>query len=137
VLIGHFTKEALSAIRIPDRAVVTSVRLLIKVMEKHGLTPETAASLRRLILEPVAVYESATERDSIVVLTIEMPDGIHPVLVAIRVDVPDSANKPNMHWMVSAYTKDDPETMQRWEAKGLLIWKRTPTLEDAHDLVAG
>ncbi|CAE6715865.1 MULTISPECIES: MuF-C-terminal domain-containing protein [Paraburkholderia] len=129
VLIGRFTKEALTVINIPDRAVVTSVRLLVKIMEKHGLPPETVASLRELILKPVAVYESATERDSIVVVTIEMPDGINPLLVAIRVDVPDSANKPNMHWMVSAYAKNDPEIVKRWEANGLLIWKHEPVVE--------
>ncbi|RKE37769.1 hypothetical protein B0G76_4046 [Paraburkholderia sp. BL23I1N1] len=129
VLIGRFTKEALTAINIPDRAVVSSVRLLVKIMEKHGLPPETVASLRELILKPVAVYESATERDSIVVVTIEMPEGINPLLVAIRIDVPDSVNKPNMHWMVNTYTKDDPAIVKRWEANGLLICKREPVVE--------
>jgi hypothetical protein len=129
VLIGRFTKETLTAINLSDRAVVTSVRLLLKIMEKHGLSPETVASLRELILKPVAVYESATERDSIVVVTVEMPDGKNPLLVAIRVDVPDSANKPNMHWMASAYAKDDPAVIERWEANGLLIWKREPVVE--------
>jgi hypothetical protein len=64
-----------------------------------------------------------------VVVTIEMPDGKNPLLVAIRVDVPDSANKPNMHWMASAYAKDDPAVIERWEANGLLIWKREPVVE--------
>lgn len=121
--------------KIPDRAVVTSVRLLVKVMEKHGLSPELTASLRALILKPIAVYESATERNSIVVVTIEMPDGRNPLLVAIRVDVPDSANKPNMHWMVSAYAKDDPAIIQRWEANGLLIWKPEPVAGATTDFV--
>src|SRR5258708_3740899 len=97
-------------------------------MKAPGLPPETVASLRELILKPVAVYESATERDSIVVVTIEMPDGINPLIVAIRIDVPDSANKPNMHWMVSAYAKDDPAIVKRWEANGPLIWKREPVV---------
>lgn len=136
VLIGRFAKEVLTTIDIPDRAVVTSVRLLVKIMEKHGLPPETVASLRELILKPVAVYESATERDSIVVVTIEMPDGINPLIVAIRIDVPDSANKPNMHWMVSAYAKDDPAIVKRWEANGLLIWRREPVVEVTTETVA-
>jgi hypothetical protein len=129
ILIGRFTTETLTAVSIPDRAVVTSVRLLVKIMEKHGLHPETVASLRELILKPAAAYESATERNSIVVVTFEMPDGINPLLVAVRIDVPDSANKPNMHWMVSAYAKDDPAIFKRWEANGLLIWKREAAVQ--------
>lgn len=29
--------------------------------------------------------------------------------VLSEVNAPDSANKPNMHWMTSAYEKDEPE----------------------------
>ncbi len=31
--------------------------------------------------------------------------------------------------MVSAYAKNDPEIVKRWEANGLLIWKREPVVE--------
>ncbi|WP_144107724.1 hypothetical protein [Paraburkholderia sp. BCC1886] len=137
VLIGRFTKNDLAPMKLVDRAVVTSVRLLVKIMEKHNLSADTVAALRTLILRPVAAYKSATERDSIVVVTVELPDGINPLLVAIRVDVPDSANKPNIHWMVSAYAKDDPSIFQRWEERGLLIWKPDRQLEAAATPITG
>ncbi|WP_345815838.1 hypothetical protein AAGS40_16400 [Paraburkholderia sp. PREW-6R] len=136
ILVGRFTRETLTAIKIPDRAVVTSVRLLVKIMEKHGLSPETVASLRKLLLIPAAVFQSATERESIVVVTVEAPDGKNPLLIAVRVDVPDSANKPNIHWMASAYAKDDPTVIDRWKAKGLLIWKRESRIDPAAGMLS-
>ena len=51
------------------------------------------ACLPALILKPVACYASDTERNSVVVVTVEKPDGINPILVPFRVDVPDAANK--------------------------------------------
>lgn len=126
VEIGRFSKDTLAHLKIRDNVLVTSVSMLVKVMEKHDLTPAVVASLPALIRKPVACYTSDTERNSIVVVTVEKPDGTNPILVPFRVDVPDAANKPNMHWMVSAYCKDDPEIFERWETKGLLVWKKQP-----------
>lgn len=124
VAIGRFTKETCTRLNIQDRVLVTSVSLLVKIMTKHNLTPAVVASLSDAINAPVAAYLSDTERNSIVVVTLEKPDGSNPLVVPFRVDVADSANKPNMHWMVSAYAKDDPAILERWERKGLLIWKQ-------------
>lgn len=72
VRIGRFSKTAITALGIRDLDVITSVAILVKVMEKHGLKPSMVESLKELILEPVAVYKSATERESIVMVTAEM-----------------------------------------------------------------
>jgi hypothetical protein len=136
VAIGRFSKETLKQLNIADNVLVTSVKMLVKAMEKHDLTPSMVASLPALIQKPVACYTSDTERNSVVVVTVESPDGKNPILVPFRVDVPDAANKPNMHWMVSAYCKDDPEIFDRWEKKGLLIWRQPEQIVVAKEIVA-
>ena len=123
VRIGRFSKTAITALGIRDLDVITSVAILVKVMEKHGLKPSIVESLKDLILEPVAVYKSATERESIVVVTAEMPDGINPLLIPIKIDVMGASGKSNFHWMASAYAKEKPEIIERWEKNGLLLWK--------------
>ena len=123
VRIGRFSKTAIAALGIRDLDVITSVAILVKVMEKHGLQPSMVESLKELILEPVAVYKSATERESIVVVTAEMPDGINPLLIPIKIDVMGASGKSNFHWMASAYAKEKPEIIERWERNGLLLWK--------------
>jgi len=113
----------LTPLKIRDLGVITSVAILVKVMEKHGLKPSLVESLKELILEPVAVYKSATERESIVVVTAEMPDGINPLLIPIKIDVMGASGKSNFHWMASAYAKEKPEIIERWEKNGLLLSK--------------
>src|SRR6185437_9131059 len=97
VRIGRFSKAAISALGIRDLDVITSVAILTKVMAKHGLEPSMVESLKELILAPVAVYKSATERESIVVVTAEMPDGINPLLIPIKIDVMGASGKSNFH----------------------------------------
>lgn len=127
VRIGRFSKAAISALGIRDLDVITSVAILTKVMAKHGLEPSMVESLKELILAPVAVYKSATERESIVVVTAEMPDGINPLLIPIKIDVMGASGKSNFHWMASAYAKEKPEIIERWEKNGLLLWKPLQT----------
>ena len=34
-----------------------------------------------------------------------------------------ASGKSNFHWMASAYAKEKPEIIERWEKNGLLLWK--------------
>lgn len=76
-----------------------------------------------MVLTPVAVYKSATERESIVLVTANLPDDINPLLIAIKIDVMGAAGKSHFHWMASAYAKNNPGIIARWERDGLLLWR--------------
>lgn len=136
VLIGRFSKAMCTRLAIPDRDLVTSVAILAKSLHKHRITPAMMVALPNLLDTATAAYVSDTERNSIVVVTVALPDGRQPLLVPFRVDVPDAANKPNMHWMVSAYAKDNPQVFEIWKEKGLLIWE-AEGLQPAKEISAG
>ena len=123
VRIGRFSKAALQALGLRDLDVVTSLSVLTKMVGKHGLGPDALAQLRDIVLNPVSVYKSDTFPGSVVVVSAMLPDGANPLLMAIRVDKPDSAGKTNIHWMVSAYVKETPGILEKWEEKGLLLWR--------------
>jgi hypothetical protein len=125
IAMGRFRKEVRNNLGIPDCTLVTSVSIVVKAMTKHSVAPSTIADLPDLLQQPAAAYHSATERDSIVVVTLEQKGRGSPLLVPFKVNVPDSANKPNIHWMSSAYEKDDPNILAKWGNAGLLIWERT------------
>lgn len=123
VLLGRFPPYLLGALGIPDLEIVTSVAIIEKMIFEHGLTPTVIADLHQLVCTPHAVFQSATQGDSIVVLTIQMTRQL-PVIAAIKVDKPDSTGKPNIHWLASAYPEDHAEMFSRWEKQGLLLWSR-------------
>jgi hypothetical protein len=62
------------------------------------------------------------------VVTAEMPDGINPLLIQIKIDVTGASGKSNFHWTASAYAKEKPEIIERWERNGLLLWKPAKVL---------
>ena len=123
VLLGRFPQNLLDALKVPDLEIVTSVSIIEKMIFEHGLTPPVIADLHNLVCVPNAVYQSATQGDSIVVLTIQITRQL-PVIAAIKIDKPDSAGKPNIHWLASAYPKDHTEMFNRWEKLGLLLWQQ-------------
>ncbi len=123
VLLGRFPEHLLTALKIPDLEIVTSVAIIEKMIFEHGLTAPVIADLHNLVCTPNAVYQSATQGDSIVVLTIQITRQL-PVIAAIKLDKPDSAGKPNIHWLASAYPKDHTEMFNRWQKQGLLLWQQ-------------
>jgi hypothetical protein len=46
-----------------------------------------------------------------------------PLIASIVVNTPDAAAKPNMHWLTSAYAKDNHQKLVDWENDGLLLWR--------------
>jgi hypothetical protein len=122
ILLGRFPKTVLTALGIPDLSVVTSVSVLAKLAKKHALSPVIISSLHSLISAPQAVFSSATKNDSIVIVTMMLVEG-DPLIASVVVDTPDAYQKPNMHWLTSAYGKDNHEKLTEWERNGLLLWK--------------
>lgn len=122
ILLGRFPKDVLTALKIPDLSVVTSVAVLAKLAKKHTLSPAIIGGLHSLISAPQAVFSSATKNDSIVIVTMMMVEG-DPLIASVVVDTPDAYLKPNMHWLTSAYGKDNHAKLTEWERSGLLLWK--------------
>ncbi|GAB3258154.1 hypothetical protein GCM10027296_29550 [Chitinimonas naiadis] len=90
----------------------------------HGLTPSMIANLHGHLCEPTAIYKSATHDDgSIIVLTAQIARSF-PVIAAIKVDKPDSYQKANVHWLASAYPKEDQDAIARWGKQGLTLWQK-------------
>lgn len=125
VVIGRFTTDMLSRLKCADHELVTSVSVLEKMMFDHGLSAPKLKSLHQTICQPERIYQSASHpTSSIVVMTLETV-GIKPVLVPIWLSKPGATGKPPDHWVSSAYAKDDAGIFNRWDAAGLLLWKKT------------
>ncbi len=122
VLIGRFPGDVCRALNIPDLDVVTSVAVIEKIMIKHGLTSQVVAGLHGMICRPLAVYNSASKGDSIVIVSMTVIGG-DPLIASIVTDTPDAAKKSNMHWLTSAYPKENRHKLVEWEANGLLLWR--------------
>jgi Phage MuF-C-terminal domain len=122
ILLGKFPEPVLTALAIDDLDVVTSVSVIEKIMTKHALSPGLAANIHSLICAPLAVYASASKGDSIVVVSTTLV-GASPLIAAIVVNTPDAFMKGRMHWMTSAYPKDNAAIFAKWEADGLLLWR--------------
>ncbi len=123
--LGRFPQPLLLALQIPDLEIVTSVAIIEKMIFDHGLPPTVIANMHSLICTPSAVYQSATHGDSIVVLTMQVTRQL-PVVAAVKLDKPDAAGRPNLHWLASAYPKDHSAMLQHWRNQGLLIWSSPP-----------
>lgn len=122
IQLGRFPQPVLTALKIPDLQVVTSVSVLAKLAKKHSLGPGVISDLINLIGSPNAVFSSASRQDSIVIVCMMMIGG-DPLIASIVVDTPDAAKKPNMHWLTSAYAKDNHQKIVDWENDGLLLWR--------------
>ena len=119
--LGRFPQPLLTALNVQDLEIVTSVATIEKMIFDHGLTPSVIANLHQLLCTPTAVYQSATHGDTIVVLTMQITRQL-PVIAAVKLDKPDAAGKPNIHWLASAYPKDQAAMFKHWQNQGLLLW---------------
>lgn len=124
VVVGRFSPDMLMVLACDDHELVTSISVLEKMMFDHAISAERVKGLHQLVCTPQKVFRSATHPDtSIVVLTPEELRGC-PILVPVRLNHRSGAGKPLMHWVASAYAKDHPEMLAKWEQRGLLLWER-------------
>lgn len=122
VLIGRLPQTVLTELKIPDLDVVTSVSVLSKLARKHKLGPGVISGLRELIGSPSAVFRSATMGGSIVLVS-PMTVAGKPLIAALAVDASDAYMKPNIHWLSTAFPKENTAKFGEWERAGLLLWR--------------
>ncbi|WP_369050131.1 hypothetical protein [Burkholderia gladioli] len=124
VRVGRLPVPVLEALKTPDLDVVTSVSILLKILTKHAVAPAIVAAMPETVLQPVAVYHSASKthvaRAVVVLSGVLVHD--QPFMASIELDRPNVAGLANMHWMTSAYPKANELKFAQWEADGLLIW---------------
>ena len=85
----------------------------------HGVTKGMLERLGDMIHHPKALYRSATQPDSVVVVAFEQK-GSSPLLVPLRRDQ-QIGRSDRYNTVASVYAKE-PAIEARWEAKGLLLW---------------
>lgn len=44
-------------------------------------------------------------------------------MASVELDRPNAASRTNMHWMTSAYPKNNERKFDQWRTEGLLIWE--------------
>ncbi|WP_347558781.1 hypothetical protein [Robbsia sp. KACC 23696] len=125
VQIGRFSRVVLSALNAPDLAVVTTVNVLAKLLDKHKLMRRVVAGLANSVLKPIAIYKSASTSGSIVVLSAEIV-GERPLIGSFVLNKASASGRQNVHWMTSAYPKENDGKFAQWERDGLLLWKAHP-----------
>lgn len=125
VRIGRLPRPVLEVLGTSDLDVVTSVSILAKILTKHGVPPDVVANLGNTVLQPIAVFESASKKNAanaVVLLGDESVDG-EPLMASIELDRPNASSHANMHWMTSAYPKANELKFKQWKTGGLLIWE--------------
>lgn len=124
VVIGRFTPQMLAILGCNDRELVTSVSHLEKMMFDHAISAARLKNLHGIICTPEKIFRSASQpATSIVVMTIETLRYM-PIIVPIHLDKPGATGKAPDHWVASAYAKDQPAMLAKWEARGLLMWQQ-------------
>ncbi len=79
---------------------------------KHSITADQLRALPAQLSNPVAVFESSTQKGSLVVLT-EMVENGAPVIVAIHLEVFDKRGEFAINKIASVYGKDNINTFTK------------------------
>jgi putative transposase len=99
------TPEVLQAVGAQDLPMEMTQRKASKILrDKHGLPADILKGLPRLLAEPVAVFDSATMANSLVVLTEARDEEGKPVIAAVHLAVREGHHEVNE--IASVYGKD-------------------------------
>lgn len=99
------TSAVLQALGAPSLPVVMTQNTAKKVLQdKHGLSVDVVKSLPKHLEQPVAVFDSVTQPDALVILTESQHNG-KPVIAAIHLDVQRGSVQVNN--IASVYGKDN------------------------------
>lgn len=104
----------------PALPIVISGKTVDKVHFDHGITKGVLERLPSLLDQPKAVFKSATQAQSAVVLTFEMK-GSNNILVPIHSNK-EIGRQKFFNVVASIYDKD-AAMEARWRREGLLIWE--------------
>jgi hypothetical protein len=123
--VGH-TPPLLIALGMPDLPLVITGETVDKALFDHGMVKTRLEKLYEYIQAPKAVFASADPSNpNTVVMTFEVKNG-GPIIVPIepnrQFDRTTYANKVASFYAKAQKSNDKP-VYDRWEAKGLLLWK--------------
>ena len=112
------TPDILTKLGLVDRDIYITPRVLQKVLhDKHALPANIVKSIPRELHDPVAVFDSATEPGSLVVLTGQIHQG-RPVVVAVIRDV--EISRQSVHAIATMHPREFDATLRKWVNEGLL-----------------
>ena len=112
------TPDVLTRLGLVDRDIYITPRVLQKVLrDKHALPANVVKAIPRELHDPVAVFDSATEPGSLVILTSQIHDG-KPVVVAIVRDV--AMGRQIVHSIATMHPREFDATLEKWVADGRL-----------------
>ncbi|MEG2586438.1 MAG: hypothetical protein RSB24_09185, partial [Akkermansia sp.] len=99
-----------------------------KVMEgKHAVSLEAMKQLPKAISEPIAVFDSTTSSNSLVILT-ELKEGESNIVVAVHLDSPETGGHVVVNRVMSLYGKDNKKALLSQPMRYLDIKKARPWL---------
>lgn len=122
VAVGRFDVAMQRRLGCADFEVATSVAVLDKMMFDHGLPASRLKSLLEMVHDPLAIYRSATHPTSSVVIVSTQNLGSAPVLIPIWLNKQSRPGKQPIHWISSAYAKNDPHILRTWDTQGHKLW---------------
>lgn len=124
VSIGRFPPDILAGIGCEDLEIVATVSVFEKMVFDHGLGTDVLSRFHAVLCAPKQIFNSASRPGSVVVITLEVQRG-NPIIIPIQLSKSVGKYQPNVHWVSSAYAKDNPGQLQKWEKDGLLLWSTT------------
>lgn len=111
--------QMLGAPRLPLTITQGTIR---KALRKHKVPMAVLRQLPELVHDPVMVFDSATERDSLVALTKAEYEG-KPVVAAVHFN--KHVARHIINDVASVYGKDSAKTVLGWVRRGLLRYRHT------------
>lgn len=104
----------------PELPLCISAKVIDKAHFDHGITRGVLERLGEIVNNPKALYQSATQTGSAVVITFEFKDG-SPILVPIHKNK-SIGRSATANMIASVYNKEASVEV-RWAAQGLLLWQ--------------
>jgi hypothetical protein len=132
------TPPVLLGLGLPELPMTISVKIIDKVFFEHGISESRLRRLYDLVANPHSVFRSDSPHidpakvNPVVVITVEVKDG-NPILIAVHPN--QMIGRRAVNQIKSVYDKPE-EMLQRWRAKGLLLWDTPKVPAAAAALVA-
>jgi len=101
--------------------LVVKGKAISKMCFDHGISTPIIQRLPNLVINPKAIYLSASHPDSTVVFTFESHLG-SPIIIPIHKD--RSVGRSRVcNEILSMYGKQGPDPEAKWKRDGLLLWE--------------
>lgn len=127
------TPPVLVGLGLPELPMTISVKIIDKIFFEHGISEARLRRLYDLVANPHSVFKSDSPHidpakvNPVVVITVEVKDG-NPILIAVHPN--QMIGRRAVNQIKSMYDKPE-EMLQRWRAKGLLLWQNAPKASTA------